>query len=70
MSYVLKTRILSRSLSMVSSKANTTKWKTRVEDDDMVLNQLEEYDWIKMELITLWTEAMVYRQKIKLKKVD
>jgi hypothetical protein len=35
--------------------------KARVEDVDMVLNQLEEYDQIKMELITLQTEVMVYR---------
>jgi hypothetical protein len=42
--------------------------KTWIEDVDMVLNWLEKYDRIKMELITLRTEVMVYKQKIKLEK--
>ncbi|CAM6050858.1 unnamed protein product [Sphagnum compactum] len=46
------------------------RMKARVEDADMVLNQLEEYDRIKMELIALRTEVMVYRQKIKSEKAD
>jgi hypothetical protein len=38
--------------------------KARAEDVDMALNRLEEYDWIKMELITFQTKVMVYKQKI------
>jgi hypothetical protein len=44
--------------------------KAWAEDVDMALNWLEEYDQIKMELITLWTEVMVHKYKIKSKKAN
>ncbi len=46
-------------------KSEYHQMKAWAKDADMVLNWLEEYNRIKMELITLLTEMMVYRQKIK-----
>jgi hypothetical protein len=44
--------------------------KAWAKDANKALNWLEEYDRIKMELITLRTEMMVYRQKIKRENAD
>ncbi len=52
------------------SKSEYHQMKAWAKNVNMALNWLEEYNWIKMELIILQTEMMVYRQKIKPEKVD